>query len=162
MPKISEKLTQQTLEDNTAYTKYVTDPELKSTMDSILLEYSDIEKFHEAEKICKIMIAMFTKQKAMTEQFVSGAIQPLAAAAYLSNIFLNDNAIASSLFMPRDFFAKVMKENGVMDSWIELIFQTVEGQLGADTPVPACTPHGDHPINIFAWARWFVKEYPGM
>lgn len=158
--KISEKLTQQILEDNTAYTKYVTDPELRSAMDTILLKYSDTEKFHEAEKIARVMIAMFTKQKAMTDQFVSGAVQPLTAAAYLSNVLLDNSMLTSSLFLPRDFFTPIMKEKGVMDSWIELIFQTAEGQLGADTPVPACTPHGDHPINIFAWARWFVKECP--
>jgi len=95
----------------------------------------------------------------MTQQFINGAVQPLLGAAYLFNIFFDPKSPASSLTIARDKLKSRMENEGVMESWTELLFQTIEGQLGADTPIPACTPHGDHPIMIFAWARWFVKEY---
>lgn len=144
---------------NTMFSKYITDEALVEFLVTTLKQEGTTEKFQESEEIAETMVALFRWNKQMNEQFTFGALQPLLAAAYLHNLFLDGETIKmTNLTKIRDQYKKEMLEDGIAESWVELILQSVEGCFGPDTPIPACTPHGDHPIMIFALSRYIVTQ----
>lgn len=147
------------LKENTdSYFYQIKDPALQGFVAEALTKYGSADKFYEAEDIINTAMDMFEHMNLVNEQAESGWLQPIIAAGYIHNLFYSSEQPVTSIFMAREKLSDAAKASGIMDSWADLVFQTVEGQLGPKTPIPACAPHGDHPIQIFAWARWFVKR----
>ena len=139
----------------------ITDKPLHDFVRKAILEYGTPELFKEAENVVKVLEKKFRKEKQINTQAENGWLQPIYAACYLHNLFYTSWNPVLSLVAARDRLTTLAEKCDVADSWKELIFQTIEGQLGADTPIPALTPHGDHPIKYFADACWIVSELNG-
>lgn len=143
-------------ENSDSYLYKIKDPALREFVTEALIQYGSADKFYNAEDIIDEAMQMYAHMNLINDQAESGWLQPIIAAGYIHNLFYTEEQPITSLFMAREKLTDLAKSCGIMDSWADLVFQTVEGQLGAKTPIPACTPHGDHPIQIFAWARWFI------
>lgn len=121
------------------------------------LQYGDINKLKQANDVIEIVEAMLKKKKQISEHNVQSFVTVIFAAGLLHNMFY-DGSI-TSLFMAREKLEPLAKKHNIPDNYIGALFQTIEAQLGEDTPVPQCKPIPNSPTELFAWACWFVKEY---
>lgn len=132
--------------------------EIKDFIEYALTRYGTIEKLEEANKVLNVMIGMLKKKKQLrTLDEAAVWIDVVIAAGLIHNLFY-DGSI-TSLFKAREVLTDKAKEYKVPDNAISAMFQTVECQLGDDTPIPGCIPVSSTPNELFAWSCWFVKEY---
>ena len=127
--------------------------------DNVLKSEKDLDaKLEEANKVLDVMIGMLKKKKQLrTLDEAAVWIDVVIAAGLIHNLFY-DGSI-TSLFKAREVLTDKAKEYKVPDNAISAMFQTVECQLGDDTPIPGCIPVSSTPNELFAWSCWFAKEY---
>lgn len=123
------------------------------------MQYGDLEKFHESERVINVVEAMFTKMKQMTSNSRPIWVDLLRVSAYIHNLFYDGSL--TSVFEAREKLMPMAVDIGIPTNGCSAIFQAVEGQLGEDMPVEACQVRGESPNRVFNWACWFVEEYNG-
>ena len=116
-----------------------------------------MNKLKEANNVIEVVEQMLKKKKQISENNVQSFVVVIFAAGLLHNMFY-DGSI-TSLFLAREKLEPLARKYNIPDNYIEALFQTIEAQLGEDTPVPQCKPIPNSPTELFAWACWFVKEY---
>ena len=140
------------------YVDFMQVPELKEFTQRALDEYGTEEKLTEGESVAHVILGLLRKKKMLTEQTHQSFVDVLVSAALLHNLFY-DPQDWKTLFSARQKLLPVAQECGVGYNFYSAIFQTIESQLGEDTPVPNCKPIDNSPTELFTYAVWFVKEY---
>jgi hypothetical protein len=123
-----------------------------------LNRFGNEEDLQEANEVADVMVQMLRKKKILTETAHQSFVDVLLVSALLHNLFYEEDDW-SSLFFARQGLLPVAEEMNINSTVTDAIFQTIEGQLGEDTPVPMCKPAPNSPTELFATAVWFVKEY---
>lgn len=122
--------------------------------------YGDTNKLIEANHILDLLLRMFEKRHIYVNQQTATFYELMKAAVLIHNLFYNGTL--ASLFEAREKLTPIALECGLpTHDAINPIFETVEAQLGADTPVPRCAPAIGQPQELFAEACWFVSELHG-
>ncbi len=126
-----------------------------------LIKYGDINKLLTANRIVELTLQMLDKKKQLNDAHgnVQSFVEIIKVAALLHNMFYNGTV--SSLFIAREKLTPLAIKYGVPENYISALFQTIESQLGDDTPVPQCRPIQGTPTELFAWACWFIDELHG-
>lgn len=140
--------------------RYINAISIESLYDFIVdcyLQYGSMNKLKEANNVIEVVEQMLKKKKQISENNVQSFVVVIFAAGLLHNMFY-DGSI-TSLFLAREKLEPLARKYNIPDNYIEALFQTIEAQLGEDTPVPQCKPIPNSPTELFAWACWFVKEY---
>lgn len=135
-------------------------PSIKDFVIRSLMEYNiSAKKLKESGRVINVMMGMFTKLHQVNADCTPLWTEVLISAAYLHNLFYDGTLL--SLFKAREKLMPIAKECVVPINASSAIFQAIEGQLGADTPVESCIPHEGTPNAVFAWSCWFVEELNG-
>lgn len=134
--------------------------EIRTFIASSLSAYGSVEKLREANCVADVLVAMLKKKKQITKHGSPMFVEILIAAALLHNLFYDGTP--SSLFLAREKLRTFAEKIALPENGAEAIFQTVEGQLGDDTPIPACRPTPNSPAELFSWAVWIAQKYSSM
>ena len=143
---------------NSKYIDFMQIPELKEFTQKALEKYGDKNKLTEGESVAHILIGLLRKKKMLTENTHQSFVDVLVSAALLHNLFY-DPEDWKTLFSARQHLEELGRECEVGNNFTSAIFQTIESQLGEDTPVPNCKPIDNSPTELFSYAVWFAKEY---
>lgn len=130
---------------------------LEDFVEKALKEYGSPEKTAEGERVSYVLYEMLKKNKLISKHIRQTFVEVLMAACKLHNLFY-DSEDWTTLFQARKVLDPIAKEMGISQQIRDALFQTIEAQLGADTPVPNCRPQPNTPTDNFASAVWIAKE----
>ena len=135
----------------------------------LCLEHAKVEVSEFALLACEILcdlgvsrgIFVYNKAKDMYEP--SEALQTMIAGMMLHDIYIDEEHLTTSLYKAREEFWPIGKDpdnfNGSVmnDQILGQIFQCIEGQFGASTPVEGSIPIVRSPQEDFADAIYIAK-----
>lgn len=125
-----------------------------------LKEYGTTNKLNQANQVWNMLEQLMKKKHIYNEGQLVTFYEIVRAATLLHNLFYEGTI--TSLFMAREKLTPLAKECGLPEhDVINPIFELIEGQLGADTPVPRCVPTPNHPQELLALACWLIEELHG-
>jgi KaiC/GvpD/RAD55 family RecA-like ATPase len=133
-------------------------PQLLDFTIEALNQYSNEELLLEANKVASTVHQILRKKKLLDENTHQSFVDVLTSAALLHNIFYKKDDF-TTLYIARKELDSLVKETGIPQQVSDTIFQTIEAQLGDDTPVPTSKPPVGSPTEVFAYAVWVVKEF---
>lgn len=133
-------------------------PELRDFAADMINTYGSEEKLFEANKVADILVAMLKKKGLLKGTVQQSFIDVLIVSALLHNLFY-DESDWTTLYIARSTIEPIARDGGIPQQVLDAIFQTIEAQLGDDTPVPTSRPQPNTPTELFTWAVWFAKEY---
>ena len=149
---------------NTIVFQEIVNPELKNF---VLYAWNDCESFMDEEeytqkrdecvRICDVLEQLLKKKKIWMADARPGFVDIMMAAVLLHNLKTEQNNW-TTIFAPRLCWEKTAQDMGVPKTYTDALFQTIEAQLGEDTPVPNVKPVANTPTDFFALAIWIVKE----
>ena len=143
------------------YIKEIKIPQLNEFVVKARKQYGTEEKMTEPERVMDVLGELLKKHHIVSSSTQTATFFELVkAAVFLHNLCYDGTA--PSLFMAREKLTKMAKDCALpMHEVINPIFEMVESQLGADTPVPRCVPQPNSPQELMATACWMVEEYNG-
>ena len=135
----------------------------------LCLEHAKVEVSDFALLACEILcdlgvsrgISVYNKAKDIYEP--SEALQTMIAGMMLHDIYIDEEHLTTSLYKAREEFWPIGKDpdnfNGSVmnDQILGQIFQCIEGQFGASTPVEGSIPIVRSPQEDFADAIYIAK-----
>jgi len=128
----------------------ITSADIQNFVTLSLNEFGSIEKLIEANQVANAVFQLLEKKKLATNIRL---VETLIASALLHNLFY-DKDDWTTLFKARQILNTDMISPQISDA----VFQTIEAQLGEDSPVLSIAPKPG-PTELFAIAIWTVKEY---
>lgn len=141
------------------YAEKVISPELKMFMEKAVEKYGNEEQKKESNKVADIMYQMLEKRRYISKNHHEIHVDILLVSALMHNLFFDPNDY-TTLYKARFELDKLAEECEVRESMADLIFDTIESQLGEDPRVPAGSrPKPNTPQELFSNAVWFAKEY---
>ena len=138
------------------YLNKITDKGMKQFCEETILNYGSEQKLKTANKVASVCLGLLKKKKLLSTQYANALCDIMIVASLLHNVWYDGSV--TSLFRAREECLETAKEL-IDPRYVEQIFQTIESQLGDDTPVEKCRPTPSTPIELFSWAVWFVEEY---
>ena len=150
--------------------KYLKSMQIKGFQDfsfSAVMQYGTEEKLAEANKVIEVLHGMMRKKHLLGNNNSTVFVAMMETAAFIHNLFVPEGDVTledklqhwSYVFRAREILEPLAETCGIDVQLIPQIFQTVEAQLGDDLPVDRCRPVPNTPIELFAWAVWFVEEF---
>ena len=145
---------------------------LNSSLQSYIklcLEHAEVEVSEFALLACEILCdlgvsrGIFVYNKAKDIYEPSEALQTMIAGMMLHDIYIDEEHLTTSLYKAREEFWPIGKDpdnfNGSVmnDQILGQIFQCIEGQFGASTPVEGSIPIVRSPQEDFADAIYIAK-----
>lgn len=135
---------------------YITNQALLDFTAEMTKQYGSEDKLVFSDKVAENLEKILTRKKLLVPGVQQMFIEVLFASAYVHNLFYNEEDI-TSLFKLRDVVYKNKKDYDM--ELVEAVLQTVEAQLGEDSPVPMCKPSVNSPTEVFALSVWIAKNY---
>lgn len=132
--------------------------EIKDFTEKALEAYGTQEKLKVSNKVCDVLYQMLVKRKFAGGNQHEVHVDILLSAALLHNLFF-DPKDWTTLYDARQQLNDLAVDCGLRGGLIDLIFDTVESQMGEDTPVVGSKPKPNTPQEFFSNAVWFVTEY---
>lgn len=129
---------------------------LREFVKESLLKFGDTNKLLQSNLVIDLLEKMLIKKKQMNKTVEQSFVEVLRVAGLLHNLFFDGTV--TSLFMAREKLVPIARKYNIPDNYIGSIFQTIECQLGEDTPVPQCKPVPGTPTELFAWSCWYIEE----
>lgn len=123
-----------------------------------LKQYGTEEKAETAKEVHAVMMAMLEKKHLLSANASQAFVDLMVSAALLHNLFYDGTL--HSVFMARETLTPLAIGKKVPEQAYKQIFTAIEAQFGDDIDVEACRPNPATPNELFAWAVWFVEEYP--
>ena len=120
--------------------------------------YGSEELLFEANRVASILVEMMNKRRLINPIAQQSFVDLLIASTLLHNLFFKQEDW-TTLYKARHTLLPIAQEMGIAEQVTDAIFQTIESQMGDDSPVPASRPQPNSPTELFAWAIWFAKEY---
>lgn len=141
-----------------AYFDMIQIDDIKGFVAEMINEYGTEEKLFEANRVTDILVGMLKKRGLMNGAVQQSFVDILIASALLHNLFY-DASDWTTIYTARKIMEPRALEGGIPVQVCDALFQTIEAQMGDDTPVPTSRPQPNTPTEVFAWAVWFAKEY---
>lgn len=139
------------------------------------LEATGVEPTEYTNKVAEIVLDLLIRKELLTEVNHQTYVDSLLVAAFLHNIYYGtadtleydkyqlgfDKNIAN-LLKAREEFDKIADEDGykfgpIPEQFREMIWDTIEGQLGDCTPMAKTKPTPNSPQDLFATAILLTK-----
>lgn len=136
--------------------EYIKHEGLLKFVEELTAKYGSPEKILFANDLAINLEKLLKRKKLLVPGIQQMFIEVLFAAAAVHNLFFIEGDV-TSLFKLR----QVVNESDldIEPDLIEAVLQTVESQLGEDSPVPMCKPNVNSPTETFALALWITKNY---
>lgn len=132
--------------------------ELKRLVEIALEKYGSKEKLIQANIVADMIIEKLTYDKLLSEQTHQTFVDIMVSAALLHNLFYKEEDWRT-LFDAKFYLEPIAEELKINYQIIETLFHTIQGQLGAKTPITDCIPKPGTPTEMFANTVWTVKNY---
>ena len=119
-------------------------------------------------KVAELMLDLMIRKELLTPDNHQTYVDALLIAAQLFNIYYNDNKDdVHELFRARREFDEIADldcyEFGPLpEQFREMVWDTIEGQLGDCTPMSKTKPSPNTPQDLFATAVWMASKYYQM
>lgn len=115
-------------------------------------------------KVAEITIDFLIRKELISPENHQTYVDALLIAAMLHNIYFDEKHIATSLFKAREVFDKIADKDDIYEygplpeQMREMIWDTIEGQLGDCTPMSKTKPSPNSPQDLFATAVWITRN----
>lgn len=115
-------------------------------------------------KIAEITLDFLIRKELLDTKKHQTYVDALLIAAMLHNIYFDEKKISTSLFKAREEFDTIadnesLYEYGAIPEQLrEMIWDTIEGQLGDCTPMSKTKPTPNSPQDLFATAVYVVRN----
>lgn len=115
-------------------------------------------------KVAEIAMNFLIRKELLDVNNHQTYVDALLVAAMLHNIYFDEKHIATSLFKAREEFDEIadkddLYEFGALPEQMrEMIWDTIEGQLGDCTPMSKTKPSPNSPQDLFATAVYVVRN----
>lgn len=123
-------------------------------------------------KVAEIAMDFLIRKELLTPDNHQTYVDALLVAAMLHNIYFDETKMVTSLFKAREEFDEIAGKEGIYqygplpEQMREMVWDTIEGQLGDCTPMSKTKPSPNSPQDLFATAvyiarqgwRWFFDE----
>lgn len=119
-------------------------------------------------KVAELMLDLMIRKELLTPDNHQTYVDALLIAAQLFNIYYNNNKDdVHELFRARREFDEIADldcyEFGPLpEQFREMVWDTIEGQLGDCTPMSKTKPSPNTPQDLFATAVWMASKYYQM
>lgn len=115
-------------------------------------------------KVAEIAMDLLIRKDLLTPDNHQTYIDALLIAAILHNVYFDEEKMSTSLFKAREEFDEVadmdeLYEYGAIpEQFREMVWDTIEGQLGDCTPMAKTKPSPNSPQDLFATAVYVVRN----
>lgn len=128
------------------------------------LKHADYQISEYENKVAEIALNLLIRKELLEENNHQTYVDALLVAAMLHNIYFDEKKIATSLFKVREEFDYIADKDDIYEfgaipeQMREMIWDTIEGQLGDCTPMSKTKPTPNSPQELFATAVYFTRE----
>lgn len=115
-------------------------------------------------KVAEIAMDFLIRKDLLTPDNHQTYVDALLVAAMLHNIYFDENKLCTSLFKAREEFdeiadmEEIYKYGAIPEQFREMVWDTIEGQLGDCTPMSKTKPSPNSPQDLFATAVYIVRS----
>lgn len=117
-------------------------------------------------KVAEISMDLLIRKDLLAPDNHQTYVDALLVAAMLHNIYFDEKQICTSLFKARAEFDSIadmdeLYEYGAIpEQFREMVWDTIEGQLGDCTPMSKTRPSPNSPQDLFATAVYITRNAP--
>lgn len=128
------------------------------------LEHANYEISEYENKIAEIAMDFLIRKELLDTTNHQTYVDALIVAAMLHNIYFDEKHLSTSLFKAREEFDYIADMEGIYEfgplpeQMREMIWDTIEGQLGDCTPMSKTKPSPNSPQDLFATAVFIVRQ----
>lgn len=135
---------------------YIKNEGLLKFVEELTAKYGSPEKMEVANKVAYNLEKILQRKGLLVPGVQQMFIEVLFAAAAVHNLFYTEEDLTSLFKLRQVVYSSDMEYEPEL---IEAVLQTVEAQLGEESPVPMCKPSVNSPTETFALALWIAKNY---
>lgn len=117
----------------------------------------DIDDIEYENKVCEILLDFLIRGGFLNSKGRQIFIDLLITSAFLHNLYFDEKDLVISIVKPRAEFLKIAEELGMPEQYTDAIFEAIEAQLGAATPIRACKPGANTPQEILSEAVFVTR-----
>lgn len=150
-------------ENNKRYLDFIKVNDLKIFTEECL-KHANYEISEYENKIAELAMNFLIRKELLDTGNHQTYVDALIVAAMLHNIYFDEKRISTSLFKAREEFDYIadkdeLYEYGALPEQMrEMIWDTIEGQLGDCTPMSKTKPSPNSPQDLFATAVYIVRS----
>lgn len=128
------------------------------------LKHSKYEITEYDNKVAEITLDFLIRKELLDTKKHQTYVDALLIAAMLHNIYFDEKKISTSLFKAREEFdsiadnEKLYEFGAIPEQLREMVWDTIEGQLGDCTPMSKTKPTPNSPQDLFATAVYIVRN----
>lgn len=117
-------------------------------------------------KVAEISMDLLIRKDLLSPDNHQTYVDALLIASLLHNIYFDEKNLCTSLFKAREEFDSVadMEElyefGAIPEQFREMVWDTIEGQLGDCTPMSKTRPSPNSPQDLFATAVYITRNAP--
>ena len=115
-------------------------------------------------KVAEIAMDFLIRKELLTPDNHQTYVDALLVAAMLHNIYFDEANMVTSLFKAREEFDEIAGKEGIYqygplpEQMREMVWDTIEGQLGDCTPMSKTKPSPNSPQDLFATAVYIARQ----
>ncbi len=115
-------------------------------------------------KVAEITMDLLIRKELLSLDNHQTYVDALLIAAMLHNIYFDEKKMSTSLFKAREEFDEIadmdeLYEYGAIpEQFREMVWDTIEGQLGDCTPMAKTKPSPNSPQDLFATAVFITRQ----
>lgn len=149
--------------NNKRFIEFIKVKDLKVFTEECLKE-ANYEITEYENKVAEITIDFLIRKELISPENHQTYVDALLIAAMLHNIYFDEKHISTSLFKAREAFDKIADKEDIYEygplpeQMREMIWDTIEGQLGDCTPMSKTKPSPNSPQDLFATAVWITRN----
>lgn len=125
----------------------------------ILNEHSDEEKLANSNKVGDLVMFLLREKGLLTDEVQQSFVDILIASSLLYNIIDVTEEDWNKVYEIRKIIMKHSKNHDIPSSAIDLLCDTIEGQLGEKMPIKGSKPNPNTPGELFSLAVAIINKY---
>lgn len=126
----------------------------------ILNKHSNKEKLNNANEVGDLVLFMLRERNLLTDDVQQTFVDILIASCLLYNIIEVKEDNWNDVYKIRNIINESYKEHSLVHpSAIEMICDTIEGQLGEKMPIKGSRPNPNTPGELFTLAVAIINKY---
>ena len=128
------------------------------------LKKADYKITEYENKVAEIAMDFLIRKELLTPDNHQTYVDALLVAAMLHNVYFDEKHLMNSLFKAREEFDEIAGREGIYqygplpEQMREMVWDTIEGQLGDCTPMSKTKPSPNSPQDLFATSVWIVRN----
>lgn len=144
-------------ENNHKYLNFI-DPAFKEFIEKCYNHaQADLEKIEYENKVCEIVIDHLIRGGFLNSKGRQIFVDLLLTSAFLHSLYFDEKDLVTSITKPRAEFLQIAEELNMPEQYTDAIFEAIEAQLGAATPIRACKPGANTPQEVLSESIFIAR-----